>query len=164
MASREVRGLELLRVSPGDDERGERALHFSAARGARIETSLVARRTRRSLPPFFFFSFFYFLPCFFFVFLSSVRHVRGIFYSRRTRFRGSRSPPPPAPSPPPFLQRSRFASYTRPCSTQQDSVFSHAFHVSLSPFRRLKMECDKLASEKMEIQRHYVMVSAIAAS
>lgn len=43
-------------------------------------------------------------------------------------------------------------------------IFSHAFHVSLSPFRRLKLECDKLASEKMEIQRHYVMVSAIATS
>lgn len=32
--------------------------------------------------------------------------------------------------------------------------------ISLS-FRRLKLECEKLATEKIEIQRHYVMVSTI---
>lgn len=28
-------------------------------------------------------------------------------------------------------------------------------------FPSLKLECEKLASEKMEIQRHYVMVSSL---
>jgi hypothetical protein len=44
-------------------------------------------------------------------------------------------------------------------------LLSHAFHeMSSLSFRRLKMECEKLATEKIEIQRHYVMVSAIAAA
>lgn len=40
--------------------------------------------------------------------------------------------------------------------------FTTRSFISLS-FRRLKLECEKLATEKIEIQRHYVMVSTIIA-
>ena len=41
-----------------------------------------------------------------------------------------------------------------------DSILKHVFP-SLSP-HSLKLECEKLASEKTEMQRHYVMVSFIS--
>ncbi|XP_032668456.1 protein groucho-like isoform X2 [Odontomachus brunneus] len=146
MAGREVRGVEL-----GVSTRGRRTGRTGVAffSSARIETSLIARTDGLFRCRFFFFLLF--SPSFF-ISLLCPPHVRGrdiLFamyaFSRFAFSLRSFSPP---------LLASRV---TRPCSTQQDSMFSHAFHVSLSPFRRLKMECDKLASEKMEIQRHYVM-------
>lgn len=48
---------------------------------------------------------------------------------------------------------------------QTTRLFSHAFHVMFFLlFHRLKLDCEKLANDKIEIQRHYVMVSAITAS
>lgn len=40
-------------------------------------------------------------------------------------------------------------------------IFSHFHWFSLSLSFSLKLECDKLASEKSEMQRHYIMVSNV---
>lgn len=44
-------------------------------------------------------------------------------------------------------------------------IFINNFFLNLFPFFfslfRLKLECEKLASEKTEMQRHYVMVSEV---
>ncbi|XP_026829496.1 protein groucho isoform X1 [Ooceraea biroi] len=90
------------------------------------------------VPSFFFFSFFF-----------AAHHVRSIFYSRRMRFRAVLS------SFLPFCL-SRFAKLLERVSAIL--LLSHAFHeMSSLSFRRLKLECEKLATEKIEIQRHYVM-------
>lgn len=94
---------------------------------------------------FYFFFFFFFSYCLAPFFLRTC--------SPRTRFRGS-----------PRRCSLRELAASTASDSARFSVFLRAFQVSLSPFCRLKIECDKLASEKIEIQRHYLMVSAIAAS
>lgn len=51
---------------------------------------------------------------------------------------------------------------------EECSPFPHVLYVpiaqSLFTFHRLKIECEKLASEKTEMQRHYVMVRHFVSS
>lgn len=93
----------------------------------------------------------------FFFPLSFAHHVRSIFYSRRER-EGTRFPRFTILS---FLRLS-FLSLSIRTNLRTSRLFSHAFHVMFFlSFRRLKLDCEKLANDKIEIQRHYVMVSAI---
>lgn len=90
--------------------------------------------------------------------LSFAPHVRSIFYLRKQKEKereGMRFPRSLV-----SLSLPRFEpTYRRP------RLFSHAFHVMFFlSFRRLKLDCEKLANDKIEIQRHYVMVSAIIAA
>ena len=49
--------------------------------------------------------------------------------------------------------------YTIRCTVLYYTHDDSDYDMSCYCFRRLKLECEKLATEKTEMQRHYVMVS-----
>lgn len=138
-----------------------RALHFSAARARActgIETFLVVRRT--VLPfPLFFLRFFPPPPFF------RPPHTEHILFSERKRENAVSAVR--ASLVLSFLSLFLSLSFSVQIRTnlQTRLLLSHAFHVMFFlSFRRLKLDCEKLANDKIEIQRHYVMVSAIIAA